>query len=230
MNADDFNTRLDIAEAAVEVYNRQPDDFFIHDIARELGTDSDTIYTYFDNRWDILDFFYSSLITRYRVMTGDIEDYGNFTLAEKLSNFCYTTMKMLGEERDFVASTYHPFVLYRKTKSPFQEEVEGLFYDFVTDDALTGTIQRTISNYGGYTLMAHEYLQLIDLWLEDESEHAGRTQALADKWARFNEELFYVKVFDSGLDMLKYMAQNRMIRTGVSLLDVLLSRPKGPNQ
>ena len=225
MDADLFNKKFEIAQAAVEVYVRQPSDYFIHEVAMTLATDSEHIYHYFKNRWEILDFYYQSLVTRYRLMTLEIEDYQHFSLAEKLSNFAYSSLGMLGEQKTFVAQTFDRFVLNASPKSSLESEAERLLRDFIEEDSFTGNFQAILARYGGYSILARELLQIVAFWLKDQSSHAETTQAFIDKWSRFIEELFYNKILDSGLDLSKYLMQNRMEGTGISLLGELIRAP-----
>jgi len=225
MDAELFNRKFEIAQAAVEVYVSQPNDYFVHDVAMSLGTDSDDIYRYFRNRWEILDFYYQSLVTRYRLMTLEIEDYQDFSLAEKLSNFAYSSLGMLGEQKTFATRTFERLVLNAPRKSPLESGTEQLLRDFIEEDSFTGRFQPILAQNGGYSILAREFLHIVDFWLNDQSPHAETTQAFIDKWSRFIEELFYNKILDSGLDLSKYLMQNRMAGPGIAFLGDLFRTP-----
>ena len=225
MNAAEFNRKYEIIDAAIACYmDPSEEEYSVHRVAQRLGTNSDEIYSHFENKGDILHQFYVLTVYKYRLMTDEIEDFAEFTLAEKISNFVYASIQMLDEQRPFVKATFNSFHRNWISDSPFTKEVARLFRDFVEQDPQIGYAQHILIDYGGYHMMCFEYFNIVEEWMEKEQNNVEELLALADKWATFVEELLYVKVLDSGFDLAKYLLQHRMMRTGIPLVDKLFKK------
>lgn len=202
MNTEELNTKIELTEAAIDLYIE--DKFSIPNLTKETGKTASEIYTLFPNKNSILKFYYPSLVIRYRAMISEIDDFDSYSISEKLSNFAFTLFDMMGERREFVEDTFGKFEWNCTSKSEFQQEIKSLFKDFFTTDGNIATSAGFLIGDLFYASLKTQFLFLIKFWLEDDSEGRERTFALTDKITGFIEELVYSKIVDKGFDLAKY--------------------------
>ncbi|WP_020404786.1 TetR/AcrR family transcriptional regulator [Gracilimonas tropica] len=202
MNTDELNTKIELTEAAIDLYIK--DKFSIPNLTKETGKSASEIYTLFPNKKALLKFYYPSLVIRYRAMISEIDDFGSYSISEKLSNFAFTLFDMMDERWEFVEDTFEKYEWCCATKSEFQQEIKELFKEFFTTDGNIATSAGFFMGDWFYASLKTQFLFLTKFWLEDNSEDRERTFALTDKITGFIEELVYSKVVDKGFDLAKY--------------------------
>ncbi|MGN8224959.1 hypothetical protein [Gracilimonas sp. BCB1] len=202
MTTEKLNTKIELTEAAIDLYIE--DKFSIPNLADKTGKTASEIYALFPNKKSILQFYYPSLVIRYRAMIGEIDDFDSYTIAEKLSNFCYTLFDMMDDRQAFVEDTFEKFEWKCTSNTEFRNEIKDLFADFFTTDGRIATSAGFFIGDFFYSSVRIQYVYLIKFWLEDESEDRERTFALVDKLTGFIEELVYSKIVDKGFDLAKY--------------------------
>ncbi|WP_428235998.1 hypothetical protein [Gracilimonas sp.] len=202
MTTEKLNTKIELTEAAIDLYIE--DKFSIPNLTDKTGKTASEIYALFPNKKSILQFYYPSLVIRYRAMIGEIEDFDSYTIAEKLSNFCYTLFDMMDDRRVFVEDTFEKYEWKCTYNTEFRNEIQDLFTDFFTTDGRIATSAGFFMGDLFYSSLRTQYLFLVKFWLEDESEDKERTFALVDKLTGFIEELVYSKIVDKGFDLAKY--------------------------
>lgn len=203
MNTEKLTAKIELTEAAIDLYIEER--FSISNLVDETGYSASQIYTLFPNKKSILAYYYPVLIMQYRAMISEIEDFEEYSISEKLSNFAFTLFDMMAERKEFVKQTFERFEWNCGAKnSEFQQEVMALFRHFFTTD---GNIATSAGFFMGdlfYGVLKTHYLYLIKFWLHDDSKDQGRTFALVDKITSFIEELVYSKIADTGFDLAKY--------------------------
>lgn len=202
MDTEKLNTKIELTEAAIDLYIE--DKFSIPNLTNATGFTASEIYALFPNKKSILQFYYPSLVIRYRAMVGEIEDFESYTISEKLSNFTFTLFDMMDERRAFVEETFYKYEWKCSSATAFQKEVKALFQEFFTSDGRISTSAGFFMGDLFYASLKKQYLYLIKFWIEDESEGRERSFALTDKITGFIEEVVYSKVVDKGFDLFKY--------------------------
>jgi AcrR family transcriptional regulator len=218
-----FKVKLAIADAAAELYVRHNGSFNLHQVAREVDLKVGDIFEYFDNRTDIIHFFYASIVKRYRLMIEDIEGFEEFTLSEKLSNFAYTSFDILADQEAFVDATFGRYILYSCKKTAYENEIENLLADFFENDGGRSASSDLAINQCSLRLFRKKYLHLIKFWLNDESEDKQVSVELTDKITGLIEEAFYTSVIDRSLDIAKFLFSNGTISQHIPLWDKIKS-------
>ena len=202
MDTQKINTRIELTEAAIDLYTE--DRFSIPNLTKETGKTASEIYTLFPNKNSILKFYYPSLVIRYRAMISEIGDFDSYSISEKLSNFAFTLFDMMDERREYVEHTFEKYEWNCSSKSEFQQEIKKLLEEFFTTDGKIATSAGFFIGNWFYASLKTQFLFLIKFWLEDDSEDHERTFALTDKITGFIEELVYSKIVDKGFDLAKY--------------------------
>lgn len=203
-----FETKFKISEAAVTQYEEHGKDFTLKQVARQADLTVSDIFEYFPNKNAILLFYYESLIVRYRLMLQEIEDFEDYLLAEKLSNFVYTSFDLLKEHESFVQNTFQSLILCSYSTTEFEKRIKHLLSDFFTTDPRISASSGMLMNDYFYRVLYQKYTALIRFWLKDDSEGNEVSMELTDKYTVFLQELMYSAAIDKGFDLAKFLYTN----------------------
>lgn len=198
-----------IANAAVDLYIEGDGQFYIKDVAGTIDIDPAEVFNYFPNKEAILQFYYTALVYRYRMMVEEIDQFDTYKLSEKFSNFAYTSIDMLQEKEAFVKATFEQLILYSYDKTDFETEVEYLIQEFLESDDQLSASSEMVKGECFYTFLQRKYLKVLQFWLTDESENRELTMELIDKLTSFLQELMYNTIADQGIEMGKFLYSNR---------------------
>ncbi len=204
MSAEKINKKIEITWAAVEIYGAKSK-LSIPDLVDKTGLSASEIYSYFPNKKSILSFYYPALIYQYWAMVEEIEDFEDYSISEKFSNFIYTLFDMLTDAEVFVKDTFNKHVFNKGSRSEFHKEAAALFKEFLTTDGNIAVSAGFFMKDYFYSILASQYLFLVKFWLSDTSEQKENTLALVDKLTSLFEETVYNKTIDKGFDLVKYM-------------------------
>ncbi len=213
--------RIAIMQEATKLYLEEESRFTVPNLAKRLEVDSADIYAYYPNKGAILDGYYPLLVERYRAMIDEIDNFREYDLAEKTSNFIYATLDMMMEDRAFVEETFESRVLNTSSDPPFQDEVKSLFKQFFSKDSKIASSSQLLMQDLFYDFLVQQYFQIISFWLEDSSEDGEKSMAYADKMTSFLQEVMYTSVLDKGMDLFKFMAQNDKRFTRIPILGTI---------
>ena len=207
----ELQNKIQIADAATQAYVANDSSFTFHDVAQRTDLSVGEVFSYFDSKQDILDFYYASLVIRYRIMIDEIEGFEEFTLSEKLSNFAYASFDLMREREEFIAKTFRSHVLRRCKKTEYDEKIEDLLRDFIESDSGRAASSDVVLNYIGLGILRKKYLSLVSFWLNDESEDKEVTTELIDKVTGLIQELLYTSVVDRAIDLAKFIYSNDVL-------------------
>lgn len=207
MDAEEINKKIEITWAAVDIYQERGR-ITIPDLVNATKMSATEIYSLFPDKKAILAYFYPALVFQYWAMIDEIDDFENYAIGEKFSNFIYTMFDLMTEKETFVKDTFDNLVFKPGHRSDFFEETTSLFKEFLTTD---GNIAVSAAFFMGdlyYKFLSTQYLFLIKFWINDSSEGKERTLALADKLSSLFEELVYNKAVDKTFDLIKFIFGN----------------------
>lgn len=212
MDADQINKKIEITWAAVGMY-QEKGRVSIPDLVNTTKLSATEIYQVFSNKKEILAYFYPAIVLQYWAMIEEIEDFEEYAISEKFSNFIYTIFDLLNEKEKFVNDTFDKYVFQKGSRSDFHEETATLFKEFLTTD---GNIAVSAGFFMGdfyYKTLSSQFLFLIKYWLNDTSKDKEKTLALVDKMSSLFEEIVYNKTLDKGFDLIKYLFGNNDIES-----------------
>ena len=138
-------------------------------------------------------------------MVEEIEGFEDYSTSEKFSNFIYTLFDMMSENTSFIDNTFNKYVFHPGSRSEFHKEVKALFKDFLTSDGNIAVSAGFFMKDYYYSLLASQYLFLINFWRKDDSDGKERTLALSDKLTSLFEEAIYNKTLDKSFDLAKFI-------------------------
>ncbi|MEX0685202.1 MAG: TetR family transcriptional regulator [Balneolales bacterium] len=212
MNSEiDLEKKQRIIKAALDIYTENPSSFTLKSIAKKARVKEAEIYSFFPNKTAILKSFYTGIVPAYNEMIREIEGYEKYDLSEKLSNFVYSSLDMMQEQRDFVEKTFDELIVRAQPKSRFQIQVESLIEEFVKNDLRISATHQYLLNSIAFKVLSREYLYLIQYWINDESLGSEKTIALTDKYTAFLSEILYSAVIDKGIDLGRFLISNRVL-------------------
>lgn len=211
INFEKLQTKLEITGIAVDLYVEQDGEFSLSQISKEIDLSVAEIFDYFPNKQAILDFYYTSLAIRYRLMIEEIEGFETYSLSEKLSNFVYASFDMMSEKQEFVAKTFNRMIRYSYGKKDYAKKVETILKSFFEEDPRISSSSSLIMNSLFFQLLSRKYFYLVSYWIEDESEGKEQSMELTDKVTALIQEVMYNSVADKSFDLLKFLLSNSKI-------------------
>lgn len=224
IDKEEFEIKLAIAGTAARIYVENDDSFTFKEIAKKLDVPPASLFDYFDSKKAVIEFYYRSLVIRYHLMIAEIDDFQNYSLSEKLSNFAYASFDMIEEQEAFVRTTFGSTIRQCYTKTEYEQLVEETFRNFFRNDQQLSMSSSLVLHSPFFVILRISYLQLIAFWLDDESEGREQTIELIDKLTSFLQELMYSPVADKGLELLKFMISNGIITRSIPFWDAISSK------
>lgn len=212
MELEELSRRKAIIDAALILFVEDRASFSLNKIAEKAGVTIGSLREFYPNKSAILNDFYALIPDIAQVQTLDIEGYRELTLADKISNYIYTSFDILQEHRDFVEMTFHEPETGRNSKR-WKSKSANRFRDFVDLDSRIPDLNRVIIPDFMYDFATNEYMALIQFWLKDESPGSEKSLALVDKLTAFIQVLLYSGTLDKGFDLTKYIMSQDVWKT-----------------
>lgn len=223
-DSDTFQTKYKITETAVELYKEHGDSFTFKQIAQKTDLDVADIFDYFPDKRAVLQFYYESLIIRYRLMLEEIDDFNDYLLAEKLSNFVFTSFDLMQEQGNFVELTFNEIILCPYSRTPFEKRVENLLKDFFVDDPRISASSSFLLSRCLYSVLTKKYLRLVVFWLNDDSDGKELSMELTDKYTAFLQEIMYSAALDKGMELVKFAFSNKIFSRNIPFLQSIMNK------
>lgn len=211
----DIKKKSKIAEKAAELYTDNPD-FSLKFLAESLNMKPSDLYKLFPNKKKVLQFYYTAQFYKYLEITSGIENFQNYTLAEKMSNLAYTLTDLLLEQREFAGQTFNKLICRYLDKTEFETKLEEEIRTYFMNDSGISTSASFILQPWFFNLIGKHYLWLVNYWLADESKGFENTMALTDKWTSFVQEMLYSSILDKGFDLAKFTFMQSGIKSWFS--------------
>lgn len=218
-----FKVKLAIADVAAQLYVEQEGSFSLHQVSRETDLNVDVIFEFFDDQQEIIYFYYASLVKRYQLMIEEIDEFEEFTLSEKLSNFAYASFDMMAEHETFVEQTFKHYILCSCKKTAYEKQIGDLLKRFIEDDPGRSASSDAMVNDCTLRLVRKKYLHLVRFWLNDDSDGKQASMELTDKVTGLIEEALYTSVIDRSFDLAKFLFSNETVKQHIPMWDKVTS-------
>jgi len=211
-NQDQFNRKLEIAEAAVLLYEESGSRPGLFDTARAAGISVPVFYESFPNLPAVYHFWYESIPHRYRQMVAGLEGYEELILSEKLTNLMLTITDLMNEHRAFCKATFDEIVFRNERWHPFRKECENLIREIIKEhEGLSRTAQIVLWD-DVYRFLSYEFLHIIKFWLRDTSENQEKTMVLMDHFNGLVGEMMTSRLIDRGTDLARFFWNEGLIK------------------
>lgn len=203
--------KIQIAEAAADRYLKN-ERFSYESIADKLGMDVKEIMEHFPSRRSMLEFYYEAQLIRYQEISSKIDEYDQFSLAEKTSNLILTLFDLFSEKREFVAKCYSRIIVCRRGTTPFEKLILSQFDEFISADQNKSTILGLLNSSALHKVLLYHFHGFVKFWIKDNSENFQKTMELIDKWAALFESIAYSDVTDKAASLAKFLAYNSQFK------------------
>lgn len=199
MNPTDIDLRWDVSRTAADLYIRNNHTVTFAQVAEALGRDAAGIRALFPNKNAMLGYRYAGIPDKFAADMAAIPDYADFTIAEKASQFLFSTFDYLNETREFTDATFAEWDLSR-----FRKGTAALLARMVEQDSRIPFVNRFFLREVTYEAAALQVVLAVRYWLRDESEGTADTLAWVEKSSAFAQEVLYSGILDKGLDLGRY--------------------------
>lgn len=224
LDPEKLQIKLNITEAACRLYVENNGNFTFKEVAKEVEMEPAEIFDYFPNKKAVLQFYYSSLVIRYRFMIDEIEDFDTYSLSEKLSNFAYASFDMMEEQQQFVQASFKSEICHHFSKTNYEQHVEEMLKHFFKNDARISASSSLVMRPLFFQLLRKKYLYLVGFWLNDNSDGKELTMELTDKLNAVIQEIMYSPIMDKGFELIKFLASNGIISRNIPFWDTITSK------
>jgi len=199
--------KIQIAEAAADRY-LENERFSYESLAEKLGMDVKEIMEHFPSRRTMLEFYYEAQFIRYQEISSKIEEYDQFSLAEKTSNLILTLFDLFSEKREFIAKSYNRIIVCKGSVTEFEKKILSQFDEFISADQNTSTIMGLLNSSVLHKVLLYHFHGFVKFWIKDNSENFQKSMELIDKWTALFESVAYSDVTDKAASLAKFLAYN----------------------
>ena len=139
MNPSDVSLKWDVSRIAATLYMANGRSVTFAQVADAAGREVSEIRAMFPNKTALLGYRYSGIPAVFEHQMAGLSDYADFTIAEKVSQFLYSTFDYLNETRDFTDATFTEWDL-----APFRRGSASLFARMVEQDSRIPFVNRFV--------------------------------------------------------------------------------------
>jgi len=215
---DKKDIKIKIFETALEIYSDNPKTFSVRTVAKELKISREEVYTHFPSKNAILRYFYQLCFEEYIKHSDEIDDYGKYSLEEKLAHLVYTHIELFQKEKEFVESSFNEIVYKANPNNVFQksleEEVEKILNNSEGDASFLPSKYISI-------FLVKELFHIFKFWIKDDSEKSEQTIELIDKIIAFVGEILSNQIISKGIDLGRILWDQNYSRLGTKNLNFL---------
>ena len=184
----------------------------VYKFCKDAGIDEKTFFEHFASFETVESRTWERLVTRTTATLDSDPEYGAYSTQQKLLAFYFTILEVALGQRSRLLKAFPDFRVgatppsLKKFRDAFTGWAEGVVKDGVEADELAD--RKQLSDRYPDLLFAQLWF-LLDYNLKDESEKFQDTDALVEKSVRTFVDAARSQVFDSGFDLLKFLAGRR---------------------
>ncbi len=213
MTEQEQEIKLRVIDAAIGIYTTDRIRFTSDILLEEANVTEEDFRRYFESKYSAIRYYYEWTVSQYVEMISDIQDFGDFTTAEKISNFLYTLFDILDEQETFVRQTYLRYIYHAWMKTGFQDHIEQLYRSFIDDDERIPSFNKSIAGTPLYRILGRTSMWIVSYRLDDDSPQKEKTMALVDKITALTDEVLTNSVPDKTIDLITFLASNSKLAT-----------------
>lgn len=199
MNSLDVPLKWETSRIAADLYMSSGRSVTFAQVAEATGRQVSEIRALFPNKAAMLGYRYAGIPAVFELHMAALDEYPDFTIGEKVSQFLYSTFDYLNESRDFTDATFADWDL-----APFRNGTARLLARMVEQDSRIPFVNRFFLRDLTYEAAAWQVVCAVRHWLKDTSEGTSDTLAWIEKSTAFAQEMVYSGILDKGLDLGRY--------------------------
>ncbi|WP_419901396.1 TetR family transcriptional regulator [Kiloniella sp.] len=185
-------------------------------ISKAAGMGDSTVYKYFPNKDKFLLAYHETVLFHVMELVDEAEDFGDYSLEEKLQFFVYNYLDELLENREFVAESLEilrdspAFLMQREfpASKELKKKLTQILNEAVEKEEITELpFQGAVSH-----LMVDGLLGMVLYWLQDDSEEFTQTTQFVEISIGFFVTILKSGVIGKGADLVSFMFKSQMMR------------------
>ncbi len=197
--------RTILIEAVVDLYVDDPANLTPDAVCRRAGVERNDFDRHFESVNDAIKAWYPLAVDRVVEQMAGVPDNDSLLLQDRLGTFCFMLLDQLESRLDFVRPTfrYHAACfsapMHRRLRDALKSElsapdVPGVNYLVLDTDATRFVISESI-------------VQMISVWLDDESADRERATALIDRVLALVADIVTNPIPQKTVDLVRYAVE-----------------------
>lgn len=203
-----FQTKFDLSQTAVSLFEQSGDLPTVSDVCYPNKLGVLEFYDHFASREQAIRFFLASLPLQYAEMTRELDGYQDLEPGEKISTMVLSSLDMLDEIPNVA---HHYFQDLVSAGSLLHENAANIIAEELAADRFIPGINHFFLTKPAHALLAGMYVYLLNFALYHDNASRQKTFALTEKLTSFFNAIITNATISSGLDVVRFMIQNKII-------------------
>ncbi len=197
--------RRNIIEAAVDLYIDDPTHLTPEAVCQRAGVDREAFDRHFESVNDAIGAWYPLAVDRVVEQSAGIPELDNLPLQDRLGTFCFMLLDQFEPRLEFVRPTfrYHAACL----NSPFHHRLREALRTELSASDVPGVNYFVLDTDATRFVIAESIMQMISVWLEDESADRERATALIDRILALLSAIMTNGVPQKMVDLVRYSVE-----------------------
>ena len=194
-----------IVETVVDMYVDDPTNLTPDAVCGRAGVDRGDFDRQFDDVNDAIGAWYAIAIDNVLEQAGAVGDFDSLSLQDRLGTFCFLLLDQLEDRLVFARSTYrHHAACF---SCPFHRRLRGALSRVLSGPDVPGVNYLLVDTDAARFVVAESIVQMIHIWLHDESPDRERATALIDRVLALVAEIMTNRVPDKTADLVRYAVE-----------------------
>ncbi|MBT8399600.1 MAG: TetR/AcrR family transcriptional regulator [Rhodothermia bacterium] len=194
-----------LIEAVADLYVEDPTHLTPETVCQRAGVDRDVFDHHFGSVNDAIRAWYPLAVDRVVEQMAEIPDLDRLPLQDRLGTFCFMLLDLLETRLDFVRPTYRYHAA--GCGSPFHHRLRDALKVELSAADVPGVNYVVVDTEAARFVIAESIVQMIGVWLEDESPDRERATALIDRVLALLAEIMTNRVPQKTVDLVRYAVE-----------------------
>lgn len=199
------SNRTRLIEAVADLYVDDPTHLTPDAVCERAGVDRLVFDRHFDSVNDAIRAWYPLVVNRVVQEAADIPDLDTMPLQDRLGTFCFMLLDQLETRLDFVRATFRYHAA--RWSSPFHHRLRKALETELLAADVPGVNYVVVDTDATRFVIAESIVQMIQVWLDDESAEGERATALIDRVLALTAEIITNRVPQKTVDLVRYAVE-----------------------
>lgn len=194
-----------IVEAVVDLYVEDPSHLTPGTVCELAGVDQKVFDHHFDSVNDAIKAWYPLAVDRVVEQMTGVPDIDTLSLQDRLGTFCFMLLDQLESRMDFVRPTfrYHAACF----SAPLHGRLREALKNELSAPDVPGVNYVVLDTDASRFVIAESIVQMISVWLEDESADRERATALIDRVLALVATIATNPIPQKTVDLIRYAVE-----------------------
>lgn len=190
---------------AAELYLKDRHNLTFDVVSSRSGLDLHHLRSAYTLKSDLLRGYYADAWHRYVDMESSVPEFGQYTLAEKLTTLVFSLCDEFDQVEGFAAETYGTLIHASGMHSFLAGAVRGKVSQYLANDEAISMMVRYLPRNTVERMISWALLLLIRERVSDDSIDKEKTSALTDKATTLIQSAVYTGFIDQLVDLARYL-------------------------